>query len=165
MTNLPDIEEVCLSLGQQLNELIAQKSLDNPLFVGIHSGGVWVAEHLLQQLYNQKDVSTLDISFYRDDFTRKGLHPKVKGSNLLESIEGRHVILVDDVIMSGRTIRAAMNELFDYGRPDSIHLVCLLDIGQRELPIQPDLCGLTLNLEKGQLIKLHGPSPLSLSFA
>ena len=77
----------------------------------------------------------------------------------------RHIILFDDVIMSGRTIRAAMNELFDYGRPASIRLVCLLDIGRRELPIQPDVLGAQLTLEPGQLIKLSGPSPLQLTLA
>lgn len=163
--NLPDAENLCLTLGQQLQELIISKELNEPLLVGIHTGGVWVAQRLQKQLNQKEGVSSLDISFYRDDFTRKGLHPKVKGSNLLESLEGRHVILIDDVIMSGRTIRAAMNELFDYGRPGSIHLICLLDIGQRELPIQPDLSGLKLDLEKGQQIKLHGPNPLTLSFA
>jgi pyrimidine operon attenuation protein/uracil phosphoribosyltransferase len=67
--------------------------------------------------------------------------------------------------MSGRTIRAAMNELFDFGRPASISLVCLLDVGRRELPIQPDLCGAVLSLQEGQHVKLTGPSPLALTLA
>lgn len=162
---LPDIEQTCTELTQQLIELIAREGLENPLLVGIRTGGVWVAERLNAALPGNDDVATLDISFYRDDFTRHGLHPKVQGSELPDSIEDRPVILIDDVIMSGRTIRAAMNELFDYGRPASIHLVCLLDIGRRELPIQPDLCGAKLTLNDGQLVKLTGPTPLELTLA
>ena len=163
--NLPDVEQMCIELGHQLKQLIDDHQLDNPLLVGIRSGGVWIGQRLQQQLNNTDQISTLNISFYRDDFTRKGLHPSVEGSDLLESLEDRHVILIDDVIMSGRTIRAAMNELFDYGRPASIHLVCLLDIGRRELPIQPDICGARLTLNDQELIKLKGPEPLTLSIA
>ena len=163
--DLPNIEHACGALAERLSAYLVQHDIDQPLVVGIRTGGVWVAERLQQALQIEAEMSTLDISFYRDDFTRKGLHPQVQGSYLPESIEDRHIILVDDVIMSGRTIRAAMNELFDYGRPASITLVCLLDIGRRELPIQPDLCGATLTLAEGQLIKLNGPQPLELIFA
>ena len=163
--NLPDIEQTCESLGEQIKAFAAERDLDDPLLVGIRTGGVWVAQRLQQYLNPHAEISVLDISFYRDDFTRHGLHPQVKGSELPDSIEDRHIILVDDVIMSGRTIRAAMNELFDYGRPASISLVCLLDIGRRELPIQPDLCGATIALNEGQLIKLGGPNPLTLSLS
>lgn len=163
--SLPDIEQTCLQLGQRLQQHLKQQQISNPLLVGIRTGGVWVAERLQQQLALTQTVSVLDISFYRDDFTRHGLHPQVKGSQLPDSIEDRHIILIDDVIMSGRTIRAAMNELFDYGRPASICLVCLLDIGRRELPIQPDLCGASLELASGQLVKLSGPEPLELTLS
>ncbi len=161
--NLPDVEAMCTELGDKLQQLIATKHLEDPMLIGIRSGGVWIAQRLQQQLHGTDDISTLNISFYRDDFTRNGLHPNVEGSDLLESIEDRHVILIDDVIMSGRTIRAAMNELFDYGRPASIHLVTLLDIGHRELPVQPDICGARLELADNQQIKLQGPEPLTLS--
>ena len=161
--NLPDVGALCTQLSTQLEELIQQQRLNDPLLVGIRSGGVWIASRLQQQLNGTTDISTLNISFYRDDFTRNGLHPNVEGSDLLESIEDRHIILIDDVIMSGRTIRAAMNELFDYGRPASIHLITLLDIGHRELPIQPDICGMRLTLADHQQIKLHGPDALTLS--
>lgn len=165
MSSLPNIEQLTATLGTNLTAYIKEENIDNPLIVGIRTGGVWIAERLQQALASEGEVSTLDISFYRDDFTRKGLNPQVQGSHLPEGIEDRHIILVDDVIMSGRTIRAAMNELFDYGRPASITLVCLLDIGRRELPIQPDLCGATLTLQPGQLIKLSGPNPLELTLA
>lgn len=160
-----DCEQTCQQLGERLQTLLEEQQITNPLFIGIRTGGVWVAERLQQQLKLEEDIGILDISFYRDDFTRHGLHPQVKGSELPDSIEDRHIILIDDVVMSGRTIRAAMNELFDYGRPASIKLVCLLDIGRRELPIQPDLCGASLELSEGQLVKLTGPQPLTLTLA
>ena len=160
--NLPDPEALCTELGHRLNQLISDKQLDNPMLVGIRSGGVWVAQRLQQQLSGTDEISTLNISFYRDDFTRNGLHPNVEGSDLLESIEDRHIILVDDVIMSGRTIRAAMNELFDYGRPSSISLVSLIDLGGRELPIQPDVVAHRLQLPPTQRVKLVGPDPLKI---
>lgn len=165
MSNLPDIEQLMAELGNALQAYLHEQRIENPLLVGIHTGGVWIAERLRQILASEAEVSTLDISFYRDDFTRKGLNPQVQGSNLLEEVEDRHIVLVDDVIMSGRTTRAAMNELFDYGRPASITLVCLLDVGRRELPIQADLCGAKLDLQPGQLIKLSGPAPLELTLA
>ncbi len=163
---LPDIEHTCEQLAQKLQSFLQQKDITNPLLIGIRTGGVWVAERLQPHLQiSAEDTGVLDISFYRDDFTQHGLHPQVKGSELPESLEDRHIILVDDVIMSGRTIRAAMHELFDFGRPASITLVCLLDIGRRELPIQPDVCGAQLTLSDGQLVKLSGPQPLTLTIA
>ena len=163
--SLPNAERCLADLASQLSQYLTAQQRQAPILVGIRTGGVWVAERLNEQLQLVDEVSSLDISFYRDDFTRKGLHPQVQGSQLPDSIEDRHIVLVDDVIMSGRTIRAAMNELFDYGRPASITLACLLDIGRRELPIQPDLCGAKLDLAAGQLIKLSGPAPLTLTLA
>ena len=162
---LPDIEQTYTELGERLATYLEQNNLDQPLLVGIRTGGVWVADRLQQKLQTEDGVASLDISFYRDDFTRHGLHPQVMGSELPDSIEDRHIVLIDDVIMSGRTIRAAMNELFDYGRPASITLISLLDIGRRELPIQPDLTGARLELEEGQLVKLSGPTPMTLTLA
>jgi len=160
---LPDIEQTCQTLATELQAKLTQDGIANPLIVGIHTGGVWIAEKLHTLMQSEEALYSVDISFYRDDFTRHGLHPQVTGSELPESIEDRHIVLVDDVIMSGRTVRAAIDELFDYGRPASITLVALFDIGRRELPIQPDVCGATLNLEEGQLIKLSGPEPLTIS--
>lgn len=135
---------------------------DNLVMIGIHTGGTWIANELYKRLNLSTPLGELDISFYRDDFTQNGLHPQVKSSDLPD-IEGKTIILVDDVIMSGRTIRAAMNELFDYGRPEKILLACLLDVGHRELPIQADIIGETINRPANQRIKLSGPEPLSLS--
>jgi pyrimidine operon attenuation protein/uracil phosphoribosyltransferase len=122
---------------------------------------VWVATQLHQQLKITEPLATLDISFYRDDFSRIGMNPKVKPSQLPPDVEDRHIILVDDVIHTGRTIRAAMNELFDSGRPASIILVCLIDRSGRELPLQADIIGQHIQLEDGEHIKLSGPHPLS----
>ena len=157
-----NVERLLDSICQDLKTLITYRNIDDPLMIGIRTGGVWVAERLHQQLGISSPLGMLDISFYRDDFTRSGLNPKVKPSKLPCSTEDRHILLVDDVIMSGRTIRAAMNELFDYGRPASISLITLIDLQRRELPIQPDVCGDSMMLGPDQQIKLSGPDPLVL---
>ena len=143
--------------------LEATRNQPQPLLVGIHTGGYWVAEALRKRMQVNWPLGGLDISFYRDDFIQKGLNGRVKTSSLPFATEGQHLILVDDVLMSGRTIRAAMNELFDYGRPASITLVTLLDLQRRELPIQPDFCGQQLSLAVDQRIKLSGPDPLEFN--
>jgi pyrimidine operon attenuation protein/uracil phosphoribosyltransferase len=122
--------------------------------VGIHSGGVWVAHKLHEQLGRDVPLGTLDISFYRDDFSHSGLHPRVRPSSIPFDVAGRDIILVDDVLYTGRTVRAAMNELFDYGRPASIRLAVLLDRGGRELPIAAQWVGTTLPLARGQNIRV-----------
>ena len=104
----------------------------------------------------------LNIAYYRDDFDKIGLHPKVEPSKLNFEIENQHIILVDDVILTGRTIRAAMNEIFDFGRPQSITLVCLIDRVKRELPVNPDILGLKVFIPVEKDIKLIGPYPLRL---
>lgn len=156
----------CLSgMGERLQQLLNERQITDPLVIGIHTGGVWIAEHLHHQLGVKEPLGTLDISFYRDDFSRIGMHPQVKPSELPFSIEDRHVVLVDDVVQSGRTIRAAMNEIFDYGRPASIILAVLVDRDGRELPIEPTVTGMHLDLPAGQNVKLNGPDPLSLTIS
>lgn len=161
MQRLAAPEELLTQLAQKLHALLDDKAIVDPLMVGIHTGGVWVATALHQQLKISEPLATLDISFYRDDFSRIGMNPKVKPSNLPPNVEDRHIILVDDVLHTGRTIRAAMNELFDYGRPASITLVCLIDRSGRELPLQADVVGEYVNLNKGEHIKLTGPEPMA----
>ena len=134
----------------------------SPLMIGIHTGGVWLAERLHKLLGLEEPLGTLDISFYRDDFTRIGLNPQVKASDLPFDMEDRHIILVDDVLHTGRTIRAALNEIFDYGRPASVKLAVLINRGGRELPIQADVIGESVELKPGQQIKLTGPDKLAL---
>lgn len=138
----------------QMAEDIRSKNLPDPLMIGIHTGGAWIARLLHDRLELADPLGTLDISFYRDDFTRIGVNPQVKASELPIDIDGRHIILVDDVLHTGRTIRAALNEIFDYGRPASVILVVLVDRGERELPVQADIIGTRLDLQRGEHIKL-----------
>lgn len=160
MQDIAKPEALLAQLADQLKQLLSDRAIERPLMVGIHTGGAWIAESLHQTLAIEEPLATLDISFYRDDFSRIGVNPKVKPSTLPPNVKDRDIILVDDVMHTGRTIRAAMNELFDYGRPASITLVCLLERDGRELPIRPDIAALQLKLEKNQHIKLSGPAPL-----
>jgi pyrimidine operon attenuation protein / uracil phosphoribosyltransferase len=159
---MPDVEKLLSAMALALQDRIAQLPKP-PVMIGIHSGGAWVAERLHAALKLEQPLGLLDISFYRDDFEGKGLHPSVKPSVLPFALDDQHVILVDDVVMSGRTIRAALNELFDYGRPASVLLAALVDLPQRELPIQPDVVGIRMDLQPGQRVKLAGPAPLTLT--
>jgi len=161
--NLPEPAELLPKMAAALSEHLRNKSIHQPQFIGIRTGGVWIAKALLHELrMTDAPLGVLDASFYRDDFEHGGLHPKVRPSELPFAVDGAHLLLVDDVLMSGRTIRAALNELFDYGRPASVTLVCLLDLNARELPIQPDIVGAVLNLPPTQRVKLSGPNPLLL---
>jgi len=126
-----------------------------PLMIGIHSGGVWVAEQLYPHLQLPDSLGKLNIAFYRDDFSQTGLHPSVGASDLPYDLNDRHIILVDDVLYTGRTIRAALNELFDYGRPASVTLVVLAERNGRELPIQADIAGIRLQLDSHQYLQLN----------
>lgn len=160
-----NVEALLEKMEAEIKELILQRELDNPLMIGIRTGGAWIAERLHQRLALPEPLGVMDISFYRDDFTQVGMNPKVKPTHLPCATEARNIILVDDVVMTGRTIRAALNELFDYGRPASVSLVALLDLQRRELPIQSDVVGSVLDLAAGQQVKLTGPEPLSLEIS
>lgn len=162
MTQLPDVEKLLEQMGANLRQTLEHRGIAEPVIVGIRTGGVWLAEQLSGQLGLSGPLGELDISFYRDDFSRIGLNPRVSPSNLPFDTEGRDIVLVDDVLMSGRTIRAAMNEIFDYGRPASIIFAALVDLGARELPIQADVTGQVLSLAPNQRVKLRGPDPLRL---
>ncbi len=160
--NLSDINDLIQQMNQQLQEKVSSLNLDDIIMVGIHTGGFWLAEELYQTLHLKNPLCSLNISFYRDDFTKIGLHPEVKPSQLPVTLDDKHIILVDDVLYTGRTVRAALNELFDYGRPASVTLAVLIDRGGRELPIYADIIGQTLNLSSTEQIKLSGPKPLKL---
>ncbi len=156
------IETAIDTMAERLRTRFAERGIERPLMIGIHTGGVWVAERLHAMLGLPDPLGHLDISFYRDDFTRIGLHPQVRPSHLPIAVDDRHVCLVDDVLQSGRTIRAALNVLFDYGRPASVLLAILADRDGRELPINPDVVGLAARLGPDDQIKLTGPDPLLL---
>lgn len=159
---MQDVNNLLDKMHRELVFLLEQKGLENPIMVGIHTGGAWVAEYLHRKLGLDEPLGLLDISFYRDDFSRIGVHPRVKPSTLPLSVNDRHIILIDDVLYTGRTIRAALNELFDYGRPASVLLAVLVEREGRELPIQAALSGINLDLQGRQHVKLCGPEPLEL---
>ena len=162
MNDSDDVTGLIEKMAGELKGLMTGCGRDRPAMVGIHTGGVWVAEQLHRQLGLGDPLGSLDISFYRDDFTRIGMNPVVQPSELPFSIDDRHLILFDDVLHTGRTIRAAMNELFDYGRPASIVLATLVERDGRELPIQANVVGRHIQLDPDQHIKLSGPDPLRL---
>ncbi|WP_139058698.1 bifunctional pyr operon transcriptional regulator/uracil phosphoribosyltransferase PyrR [Thiorhodococcus drewsii] len=155
-----EVDTAIARMADDLTALIAERGIQDPLMIGIHTGGVWVADRLHERLGITDPIGHLDISFYRDDFTRIGMHPQVRPSYLPLGVDDRNLILVDDVLQSGRTIRAALNVLFDYGRPASVILATLAERDGRELPIAPDVVGLHAKLEHDEQIKLSGPEPL-----
>ncbi|MCU7836429.1 MAG: bifunctional pyr operon transcriptional regulator/uracil phosphoribosyltransferase PyrR [gamma proteobacterium symbiont of Taylorina sp.] len=158
-----DLDKLLDSMQQGLNTQIQNINKNDIIMVGIHTGGLWIAEQLHEKLGLTSTLGSLSISFYRDDFTKIGLHPEVKPSQLPPGLDDKHIILIDDVLFTGRTIRAALNEIFDYGRPASVILGVLLDRGEHELPICADVCGQKITLETHQQIKLSGPKPLKLT--
>ena len=147
---LPDPEALCAELVRQLKPHVdAQTAL-----VGIHTGGAWLAARLHEALGITLPMGLLDISFYRDDFDKTGLHPQVKPTQIPFEVAGRRIVLVDDVLYTGRTVRGAMNELFDYGRPDSISLAVLIDRGGRELPVAAQYVGASLEVPTNLMLVL-----------
>ena len=147
---LPDAEKLLEALTAQMRPVVGP---DTGL-VGIHTGGVWIAERLHAALDLRVPLGTLDVSFYRDDYGTIGLHRDVKTSDIPFDVNDRHLVLVDDVLYTGRTIRAAMNELFDYGRPASIRLAALIDRGGRELPIAAEFVGTAVDIGEGETVVL-----------
>ncbi|SFW19969.1 bifunctional pyr operon transcriptional regulator/uracil phosphoribosyltransferase PyrR [Nitrosovibrio sp. Nv17] len=150
MSPLPDAEVLLARLIDRIRPDLTQATA----LVGIHTGGAWLAERLHRQLGPVLPLGTLDVSFYRDDFDQTGLRPEVRRSNIPFEVEARHIILIDDVLYTGRTIRAAINELFDYGRPASVRLATLVDRGGRELPIAADYVGASLALPPDTMLVL-----------
>ena len=147
---LPDAEQLLTALIEQMRPAVGPETG----LIGIHTGGVWVAERLHQALKPKIPFASLDVSYYRDDYEARGLHRDVKRSEIPFEVEGRDLILVDDVLYTGRTIRAALNELFDYGRPGKVQLAALVDRGGRQLPIEAQFVGGSLSLKPGQSIGL-----------
>lgn len=147
---------------KSLAEAIRAQNPDKPLaLVGIRSRGDEVAERLLNLLSEDDRELTfgvLDISLYRDDFEHLHENPSLQETDIPFEVEGAHIILVDDVLFTGRTIRAAMDALADYGRPAKIELAVLIDRGHREMPIQPDYVGIKLDTRRLDhvLVSLEG---------
>lgn len=150
MANLPDAEKLCQQLARELKAQVKASTA----MVGIHTGGAWVAERLHAALGMQEPLGLLDIAFYRDDYAKQGLAKDPKRSKIPFEVEGRELLLVDDVLHTGRTVRAAMNELFDYGRPASIALVVLAERGGRQLPICAQFAGARVEVPAGMRLRL-----------
>lgn len=149
-------------------ELLAQvraglAGVADAAIVGIHSGGAWLAERLARDLGLAERTGAIDVSFYRDDYARKGLHPDVKPTHIRFPVDGATIVLVDDVLQTGRTVRAAINVLFDYGRPACIKLAALADRGGRELPVAVDFVGVRANLAPHQSLSLQRDAAGQLS--
>jgi pyrimidine operon attenuation protein/uracil phosphoribosyltransferase len=150
VAQLPDAEKLCAQLADALRPRIGPKSA----MIGLYTGGAWLAERLHQLLALKSPLGLMDIAFYRDDYAARGLKHDPKRTKIPFDVNGAELLLVDDVLYTGRTVRAAMNELFDYGRPGSISLVVLADRGGRQLPICAQHCGTTVEVPAGMRLTL-----------
>ena len=152
MKNL-DAEALYRQLAEQIRPHVTPKTA----LVGIYTGGLWLAERLHAELGISQPLGAIDVSFYRDDYGSKGLHASPQRTEIPFNVDGAHVILVDDVLYTGRTTRAALNELFDFGRPAMVELAVLADRGSRELPIAARYCAHTLPqaLQREQSLQLQ----------
>ena len=161
-----DAEALYRDLVAHMQQLVAAHEVVHkapPLLVGVASGGAWLAERLQTDLGLTGKTGTLSSSMHRDDFSKRGLAPG--GQTILPfDVNGAHLIVVDDVLYTGRTLRAVLNELFDYGRPASVKLVVLVDRGDRELPVQPDLAMARIALPATQSLELARAEDGSFSF-
>ena len=147
-----DAEALYQELLQQVRQGL--DGISEVAIVGIHSGGAWLAERLAADLGVQDRLGFIDVSFYRDDYAKKGLHPDVKPTQIGFNVDRCTILLVDDVLYTGRTTRAAITVLFDYGRPARIMLAALADRGGRELPVAADFVATTVALDAQQSLAL-----------
>lgn len=158
-----DAEALYKVLAERVKAGVAKA--DNVAIVGIFSGGAWLAERLAAEMQITDRLGFIDVSFYRDDYAERGLHAEVKPTHIPFDVDGATIVLVDDVLYTGRTTRAAINELFDYGRPAKIMLAALVDRGGRELPIAADFVAdtVTLNDDQQLVLQCAGDGRLSLT--
>ncbi len=145
-------ETLYARLLKQIREALAAKP--KVAIVGIRSGGAWIAERIAADLGLENPPGFIDVSFYRDDYAEKGLPAEVKPTQIPFDVTGSTILLIDDVLYTGRTTRAAINELFDYGRPERILLAALIDRGGRELPIAADFVAANVSLDKNEKLVL-----------
>jgi pyrimidine operon attenuation protein / uracil phosphoribosyltransferase len=157
---LPDAEQLLKALIEQMRPAVGPETG----LIGIHTGGAWVAERLHQALKPKVPCAFLDVSYYRDDYAARGLKRDVQRSEIPFEVEGRELVLVDDVLYTGRTIRAALNELFDYGRPASVKLAALVDRGGRELPIAAQFVGARVDADPRKSLDLERGADGRLAF-
>ncbi len=159
-SSLPDPERLVEALAAKMKDAITPDAG----MVGIYTGGVWVAARLHRALGLKVPLGTLAVTLHRDDFGRIGLHRESRRSQIPFPVDGREVVLVDDVLHTGRTIRAALNELFDFGRPRAVRLAMLADRGGRELPVYPDYLGAKVDVGPDEeLVLSHDGGRLRLA--
>ena len=151
---LPDPETLVKALAEQMRGKIAKDAA----LVGIFSGGAWVAERLHRALGLAVPLGVLAVTLHRDDFGSIGLHRESRRSQIPFPVDGREVILVDDVLHTGRTVRAAINELFDFGRPSAVRLAVLADRGGRQLPFCADFTGAAVEVARDEELVLSNES-------
>ena len=154
-----DAESINRSITRVAHEILEHnRGPDNIILVGILTRGDPLAKRLRKLIENITNIKIpigfLDITFHRDDFRKRLVVPQVKGTNIHVSIDDKIVVLVDDVLFTGRTIRAAMDELNVFGRPSNIQLAVLVDRGHRELPIRPDYVGKNIPTNEGEHVKV-----------
>ena len=147
---LPNPEHLLAEITAKIHALLNKDSA----LVGIHSGGVWVMHRILESIKQDVPYGMLDAAMYRDDYAQRGLKNEPKPSQIPFDVTDKHLILIDDIFYTGRTTRAAMNELFDYGRPASITLAVLINRGGAELPITPNIVGAEILLKPNQNLQL-----------
>ena len=150
MSALPDPEALVKALAEQMR---GKMKADAGL-VGVYTGGAWVAERLHRALGLSTPLGLLAVTLHRDDFGRIGLHRESRRSLIPFDVDGREVVLVDDVLHTGRTVRAALNELYDFGRPGAVRLAVLADRGGRELPVSADFTGATVEVARDEELVL-----------
>jgi pyrimidine operon attenuation protein/uracil phosphoribosyltransferase len=158
---LPDAEAALGALVEKMRGSVAPDAA----LVGIYSGGAWLAERLAKRLAGSHPVGFIDVSYYRDDYALSGLKPNTRRTSLPFDVEGATIVLVDDVLYTGRSVRAAVNELFDFGRPERIELAVLVDRGGRELPIEATYVGATITMSRDRTIVLSRDPGGTLSLA
>jgi pyrimidine operon attenuation protein/uracil phosphoribosyltransferase len=158
--SLPDAEQLIEQLAQQMRGRITKDAG----IVGVYTGGVWVAERLHRALGIAQPLGVLAVTLHRDDFGRIGLHPESRSSKIPFDVNGREIVLVDDVLHTGRTVRAALNELFDFGRPSAVRLAVLADRDGRELPVCGDFVGARVDVPQDEQIVLSNDNG-KLAFA
>ena len=146
----PDAEAALEALVERLRGAVAHDAA----LVGIYSGGAWIAERLAARLPGAHPLGFIDVSYYRDDYALSGLKPNTRRTALPFDVSGATIVLVDDVLYTGRSVRAAINELFDFGRPERIELAVLVDRGGRELPIEATYTGVRLAVARDRSIVL-----------
>ncbi|MCK5542997.1 MAG: bifunctional pyr operon transcriptional regulator/uracil phosphoribosyltransferase PyrR [Desulfobacterales bacterium] len=151
-----DIKRVLTRMAHEIIEV--HKGVENLAIIGIQTRGDYLAKRLEQIIKDIEGTSLpvgdMDINLYRDDWTKISHHPIVKPSNIPFNVDEKNIILVDDVLYTGRTIRAAMDALMDFGRPSQIELAVLVDRGHRELPIQADYKGIFIDTDKNDMVNV-----------